>query len=405
MKHSKELKLASEGLLKDLQKIDPSNLAISGYGRWSLSERMKNLGYKLSRDEHFIEAAISRSNKPLDELVLLDYGGGVGLISLLAKRLGVGTVIYSDISGVALKDLREIANTLGCQADYYVEGDINSLVDFCAIKGVKCDAILSYDVLEHIYDIDEFCKKLCSISREGTTMIHSSGANIFCPPMAKLETEAHILAETKGLEEQWGEKRGEFQPSYLELRKRIIREHFPDLDEKEIDELAIHTRGMIQNNILEYVDSYIKSGSFPQMIEHPTNTCYPYTGEWLEHLMNPHYLKETLSHYAFDVRLLSAYSFSYLPLSRTTFVHNVVLRMVYPLFRLFPTCLGLYYSPYYSLYARYNGRISIRKHKHHIYRYGHSPLFRIHGVLWTVVSCIVKMSGRIKRFRGQVTIG
>ena len=39
-------------------------------------------------------------------MVLIDYAGGVGDLSLLAKELGIGTVIYNDISDELAKDAR-----------------------------------------------------------------------------------------------------------------------------------------------------------------------------------------------------------------------------------------------------------------------------------------------------------
>jgi len=46
---------------------------------------------------------------------------------------------------------------------------------------------------------------------------------------------------------------------------------------------------------------------FPNPIEHPTNTCDPYTGNWIEHLMNPYHLQETLIFNGFNAEVLPIY--------------------------------------------------------------------------------------------------
>lgn len=202
--------------------------------------------------------------------------------------MGIGTVIYNDIYDIFCKDAKEIAKTLGCEADYYVAGDIDDLVAFCNRRGLKCDAMGSYDVLEHIYDIDAFCRKLHQLSHEGTTMIHSSGANMFVYPIVKSESKRQREVEIRGREEKWGHKKRDCLSAYLKEREKIIRACAPDLNDDEIKQMAINTRGLIRDDIIKCVGQYIESKEFPQLIEHPTNTCDPYTGNWMEHLVNPY---------------------------------------------------------------------------------------------------------------------
>ncbi len=66
--------------------------------------------------------SLAKSVTQIRKFVFLDYSGGLGMLSLLAKELGVGTVIYNDIYDVACRDSKLIAESVGNEANYYVQG-------------------------------------------------------------------------------------------------------------------------------------------------------------------------------------------------------------------------------------------------------------------------------------------
>lgn len=204
----KALNAAADSLSKDLRNINPLNLNISEYNQRYLTNKLKNIEESLRIATYAIASTLSGSPKSIKDIVFIEYGGGTGFISLLAKKSGIGTVIYNDIYDISCKDAEEIANIVGCRADYYVQGDIDELVAFCNRYQLKCDIMVSYDVFEHIYDIDSFCRKLHLLSHKGTTMIHSSGANIFFYPYVKSVSKKQIEVETRDRQEEWGRKKG-----------------------------------------------------------------------------------------------------------------------------------------------------------------------------------------------------
>ena len=232
-------------------------------------------------------------------MVLIEYGGGPGFHSLLARELGIGTVIYNDILHSYCTLAEEIATTLGRQADYYVAGDIDALIQFCDQHAIKADVITSSDVLEHIYDIDDFLKKLHLLSHEGTVIMHLSGANMFWYPWEVSVSKLH-----KKVEKESGEEVG-IQSSCYDERIKIIREYAQNISEDEIRQLAANTRGLAKPDITNAVDRWLKTGGRPALIEHPTNTCNPQTGYWAERSMNPYYLQETLLFNGFDAKVLA----------------------------------------------------------------------------------------------------
>lgn len=375
------LNIAANNLLNDLQNINPLDLHISEYNQRYLKDKLQAIEPELRTATYTIAGTLSHSRKSLEDTVFIEYGGGVGLFSLLAKRLGVGTVIYNDIYDISCKDAKEIAKVLGCEADYYVQGDIDDLIAFCNRHELKCDGMGSYDVLEHTYDIDAFCRKLHLLSYKGTTMIHSSGANIFSYPYVKSVSKKQREVEISDREAEWGHKKRDCLRAYLKERAKIIRECTSNLNEDEIKQMAINTRGLMRDAIVQCMEQYNKSKEFPKLIEHPTNTCDPYTGNWMEHLMNPYYLKEGFLFNGFDAKVLPGY---WTPDGNLT--KKSIASVLNFTIHVLDTHTGLHLSPYYSIFAKYNGSFSEERHKQHIYRCHHSPFWYIVLVLWELFS-------------------
>ena len=125
-----------------------------------------------------------------------------------------------------------------------------------------------------------------------------------------------VKAEYYDRKEVWGHKRRDSLKSYLQVRRELITQQLKlrnvIVNEKEIEQLAKNTRGLIKEDIDKSVDEYIESGKIPQALQHPTNTCDPYTGNWMEHLFNPYIIKKVLVEGGFEARILNGYYGFYL---------------------------------------------------------------------------------------------
>jgi 2-polyprenyl-3-methyl-5-hydroxy-6-metoxy-1,4-benzoquinol methylase len=366
---NRELENAVSRLQKNLKGIE------SSIQDKYLQHKLENLESTLSRDTYVFKTALGRTSKPLQNIVLIDYGGGSGFHSLLARELGIGTVIYNDILHHYCTLAEEIATTLGRQADYYVEDDIDALIQFCDQHAIKADVITSSDVLEHIYDIDDFLSKLHSISHEGTVIMHSSGANIFWYPWEESVSRLHRKVENES-----GEDVG-IQSSCYDERMKIIREHAQNMSADRLNQLAADTRGLAGREIINAVDRCLKTGERPALIEHPTNTCNPQTGYWAERSMNPYYLQETLSFNGFDAKLLAG------PWERgNTPIVRIIRAVLNFLIRISPTYMALHLTYYYCILGKYNGKSSREMHREHMYRHSKSPIVYIVALPYRLLS-------------------
>lgn len=246
-------------------------------------------------------------NTPLNKIVFMDYGGGHGMLALLAKAAGIGTVIHNDIYEISCKDAQCIGNDLDLAADYYIPGDVDDVINFRNERDININVIANYDVIEHIYDIEYFLNKLKLLSNSFQSVFFASGANELNPRIKKKLRQQHIYFENNDRDFKVGRKPTDETRALIEVRKKIISEINLDLNLKEIDQLSELTRGMMIDKIKQAVTNYINTGNLPNKPLHPTNTCDPHTGNWFEHLMDPFHLKNILNKNGYDSEVIPGY--------------------------------------------------------------------------------------------------
>lgn len=152
--------------------------------------------------------------------------------------------------------------------------------------------------------------------------------------------------ENKDRVKKRGQKERDCLEAYLKIREEMIRKYTDDLNEREVKQLARVTRGMIERDIYQCVDKYLKTNEFPLEPAHPTNTCDPYTGNWAEHLMDPYYLKEILLRTGFEVKILGGY-WSPPKTSIKKYLGNFLNIIIY-LFKK----QGIKVAPFYTIYGK-----------------------------------------------------
>lgn len=340
----KTIDKAASTLCEKLKTLDKDSLKISDYTKKYLGNRVKALQRTLQTYAYVLAWALA-FNDP-QKCTFIDYGGGSGILSLLAKECGVNTVIYSDIYHVSCKDAEVIGTSLQSKADHYIKGDIDDIIMFLKTHSLSCDAIASYDVIEHIYDIEQFFSQIPHVSNGPLTVVMSSGANIFHPLIRKHIMKKQRTVEYTDREKKWGHKERDSLRSYFNIRKEIILNHAKILTKEEANQLAQATRGKIEPDIKKCVDEYLKTGCIPPELDHPTNTCDPYTGNWAEHLMDPYRLKDILSQEGFKAKVLNGYYGHY-----DSYIKRVLAKTL-------NTCiyisgsLGIRLAPFFTIYAR-----------------------------------------------------
>lgn len=327
-----------------LQAIDYDALDISDYTKKYIRGYLRNIRGVLQIYTHLMYIAMESCQfSNLNDYVFVDYGGGTGIMSLLALEFGFGTVLYVDIYDVSCRDAELISEKFGAKATKYICGDIDALCEYVSASNVFIDVLVSYDVIEHIYDVESFFGKINTLNSEHICVVCASSANIYNPFIRWKRMDCHRKTEIQDRRCEWGHKERDSLRSYFAIRREIISSVSPGFSEDVIEMIARNTRGLRKDDIEKCVQQYAESGDFTYRPTHPTNTCDPYIGNWNERLMNFSYLTDILEQNGFVFSWVCGYyGYSLSPLRKAC---KIVLNSLIAFFGRH----GFFLAPYYVL--------------------------------------------------------
>lgn len=317
--------------------------ALSPWGKHNLN--LDNLENSLSRLGFLLYEAFNGAEYDIEKSVLVDYGGGSGLLSFLARALGVKVVIYSDIYDLSCKEAELVGHILGLSADYYLAGDETALSCMMNEKKLACDVLVSNDVIEHVYTIEKTLQVLSHIPGSHLKMILASGANKYNPYIYLRILHRQVNIEKKGRK---AGRECDTRASYSEIRYNLIKEYAANLSDNEVRRLARQTRGLMHNDIHKAIDIFRKENKWPRPEPYGYNTCDPFTGYWEEHFMVPHQLAYKLGDLGFSASVVPGLWFVNLS---THAVKRMICNLLNVMIRLMKNC-GLIWSPFYIVKAQ-----------------------------------------------------
>ena len=306
----RDLNAAAARLARKMQSLDLATASVSEFTRAYFGSKLIHAQSNLQRNTFVLAWALAPMLRwaPMHELVLVDYGGGTGDLALLAKEVGVGTVIFNDLFEEFCRDARHLGAAIGLEAEHYVQGDVQALISFCHAKMIAPHGVVSFDVLEHIYDVDDFLARIVKVSPHRLAVSLASGANPLSPivnrRLMRLQRSRELIGNPT--KDQTEDPRDTDQP-YLVLRRQMIATAAPQLSPAELDALAARTRGMRIGDIQLTAERYVSLKQLPPEPTHPTNTCDPYTGNWCEQLLDPRELARKLTTLGVTSKALAGY--------------------------------------------------------------------------------------------------
>lgn len=336
---------AADRLTGALRTLDFAQLPISDYSRGYWKGKLDNLRGWLQVYADLLRRTLVRL--PLDRCVLVDYGAGTGIMAMLAKEAGVATVVYQDIYEVSCHDADVVARAVNVTLDHVVPGELRDLDAYLRQRDVLVDVMVSYDVIEHVYDVASFLRENGDLPFERMRVTHASAANIRNPLYRFLTMRAQRRIEQHDRQQVWGHKERDTLRSYASVRRDIIRDQAAELATDQVEELVGRTRGLREDDIRKAVEEYLRTGTIAYRPDHPTNTCDPYTGNWAEHLMEPTQLRDTLLAMGAEAWVVPGYWSS-----RPHPVLNLAPAPLNALIASFPN-KALWLSPHYVLCAEF----------------------------------------------------
>lgn len=213
--------------------------------------------------------SIKKSQKKIENIVLMDYGAGIGNLYILAKMIGCKQVIHNDIIKDMALGAEVIAQHLDVSIDLYITADHKGTLKLLNEKGIQCDIILSRNVVEHIYDLKDFFHDMYTYQPQAL-LYFSTTANYHNPANRWYHRYLHRKFEQK----EYGPK-----------RESIIRKKLGDVADIEVKNLLKATRGLAMEDLDLAIDSYLQSKDLPEVQAFETNSCDPETGVWIEQLL------------------------------------------------------------------------------------------------------------------------
>ncbi len=252
-----------------------------------------------------LEKVIQYSGKQKEEIILLDYGAGNGLLGMFAKHCSFKKVYSIDVNESFVQAAHLLNAALNNPVDAILTGDIDTAINFFKLHAPP-DAVAGTDVIEHIYNLNVFFKSIKSLNAGIIAVFTTASVNanpFKSYTIKKLQRQDEYKwsdpAHTTGNNPYAG-------LSFLEVRKRMIEQRF-HLSNNQIQQLAQATRGMQERDILKAVTIFITTKKLPSLIHHPTNTCDPVTGNWTERLLTAKEYKTLYQDAGFELYIANGF--------------------------------------------------------------------------------------------------
>ena len=270
-------------------RLSLEGLGLSDYAHRYVSDYRSNpdaLAANWLRSAHIIATALRHADAEPSSTCLIDCGGGQGLLSLLAVRLGFGQVVYSDLGAQMTCDAQAIGQRMGMLATHYVAGDLSAVARALHHDRSSTYIVVSSNVIEHVYDLNDLwdaCTELAADRR--FTAVWCSDANSANPFISSRRRRTHRFFENIDRTASNRDSELDSTSSFASLRRRLIEPLLPEKSCHELDRLTAATRGLHAADIQTAVRQFLQDGRLVQP-EHPTNTCNPETGNWCERLID-----------------------------------------------------------------------------------------------------------------------
>lgn len=260
---------ASAELYRRLIGIDADQLGMPEHClHYYKASHSTRLFFSIETSAHLLYKGIRLADKNIEDLVVMDYGAGVGTLFLLAKLLGCKTVVYNDHLEEWKQSAELVADAVNISIDHYIIGDIDHCAEQLDQLRLKCDIITSRNVIEHIYRLDVFFGVLRQ--RQPVAIVCSSTTANAKNPGAVFKHK------------MWHAK---WEKVYHGKRVNIIRRFAPEMNDELVKILATSTRGLAARELEHAILNYRNTGNLPDPSIHQSNTCDPETGVWAEHLL------------------------------------------------------------------------------------------------------------------------
>lgn len=235
-------------------------------------ERLKEEGQRRGASEHFQSFSILFADQQiwksyqwlldmvpgsLDECDIVDIGCKYGHLTPLFVAQGARSATGIDVEDVYLKPASDIVAAIWSQAQF-----MKSEQGFLPIESESVDLVFVNEVISHVNPayMPNLFSEIVRILRVGGHLLISDGNNI-----ANAECRQDLI----NVYDAWengpvGRKTGRdvVEDSFLDLRRRRVREWYPELPPDRVEYVALNTSGLFGDYFHKMVDRYVSARDF-----------------------------------------------------------------------------------------------------------------------------------------------
>jgi 2-polyprenyl-3-methyl-5-hydroxy-6-metoxy-1,4-benzoquinol methylase len=300
-----------EAFANQLVNINVEATQMQPYCKRYLQHVIDNALYYCNIYKQILHTVLQHTSIDKQEICLVDYGAGNGVMGMCAKYMGFKKVIIVDVNDAFVLAAKELSELMGIEIDECITGDLVTQPEL--FHNINPNAIISFDVIEHIYDLNIFFNNLQQLN-PSIVSVFGTGVNAHNPIKNNYFKKLQIKDELKGGEPTdfilYG---ATATPPFIKIRENIIATYAPNLPAEKITLLSKYTRGMHQKDIANAVKNFIENHQLPTLITHPTNTCDPLTGSFTERLLTKSEYATIYNHAGFSVQFINGFYNQYNP--------------------------------------------------------------------------------------------
>jgi 2-polyprenyl-3-methyl-5-hydroxy-6-metoxy-1,4-benzoquinol methylase len=279
-----------------LQAIDYNQLPISDYNKQYLNRQKQACLYYTRICGHCLARCYTTLHALDRSFTFVDYGGGSGFMSMMAKKIGIKRVIYIDLNPLSVETVKVLKEKTGLGPDIILQGDSDTLAAWCAEEKIKPELLIGLDVIEHVYNLEKLFADLIGIDK-GMEIMFTTASN----PL-----NVHKKRKLQQLMLDY-EKGGNASPNYYELRKDFIVRTYPGLySPDELEKVAISSRGLTFDDMSRIIIGNKMSREQKLALPYnkdPYNTCDPRNGNWMERILPLKAYEDLLKPYHYSLEI------------------------------------------------------------------------------------------------------
>jgi 2-polyprenyl-3-methyl-5-hydroxy-6-metoxy-1,4-benzoquinol methylase len=280
--------------LKLLHQVDVQRISNNPYCIQYFNQITTHGAYYLSIYHHVLDTVIERCNRQPGDIRLIDYGCGNGVLGLFAKYCGFKNVVLADVDADFVHAARNLAQQMNLAVDV-IPGSMDELQHHPA------DALVATDVIEHIYHLPSFFKKVEQLNPELVT-VFTTASNPWNPRVVKKLKTLQWKDENVG--NPGGGLSGNPHPAYRSIREDIIRPYLSS--PSDVIAMVNATRGLKRDDILQAIETFKLHQTLPNPAP-DNNTCHPETGSWTERIYTPQELEAAFAAGGFSCNFKSGF--------------------------------------------------------------------------------------------------